>query len=640
MNSLGRILVVDDNPASRYATTHSLRAAGYDVEEASTGARALSVCAERPPDLVILDVHLPDLDGFEICRRLRSDPNTSQLPIVHVSATFLGDEYRVRGLDAGADAYLTHPVEPIVLVATIRAVLRAREAERARRRSEDQLRAIYDRVPVGICLLDSDLLFVDPNPALCAMLGRSRDELLGLRLPDTVAATYAGDAQRIAQSCSENGGWSGVLAHDRPGGRACMEWTISRHLAGRTWLALATDVTERRRNEIERERLLRNERAARDEAEHANRLKDEFLAALSHELRTPLSAIVGWAQVLHAQRPAPPPEDLARGLEIILRNARLQAQLISDLLDISRIVSGKLTLERMPVELTPQIRAALDGAESLAGSKGVRIESRLEPLGAAVLGDPTRLQQVVWNLVHNAIKFTPRGGSVHVELRREGGEARLEVRDTGAGINPEFMPHVFERFRQQSGTASDPHGGLGLGLAIVKQLAEMHGGSVTAHSDGADRGATFVVRLPLDASAAAAQPDHAGDPPTNTSIDLAHVRGLVVDDDPDCRSLVVRLLNDRGAVTAEAKDAGQALNALDWFEPNLLISDIGMPQQDGYELLRLVRRRDPRLPAIALTAYARPEDREVALSRGFQAHVAKPIDTTQLLETVLRYARS
>jgi signal transduction histidine kinase len=407
---------------------------------------------------------------------------------------------------------------------------------------------------------------------------------------------------------------------------------------GRVWSY--RDITERRQAAAERELLLESERAARSAAEHMSSMKDEFLATLSHELRTPLGAILGWAQIL--RRGAKSEQDLQRGLETIERNARAQAQLIDDLLDMSSINSGKLQLELQPLNPAAVIEAAIEAVRPLAASKGVDIDVLLEPLERPVPGDPGRLQQVVWNLLVNAIKFTARTGTVQVRLACVDGKAEISVTDNGVGIAPEFLGQMFDRFRQADGSKTRSFGGLGLGLSIVKSLTEMHGGMVRASSGGLGCGATFTVILPLlpcaDGSATGRQSMHAFVP-----VDLAGIRVLVVDDEPDARAMLRRLLEDCEATVISAGSAAEALELLQRELPDVLVSDIGMPGVDGYELLKRVRlleaEQGGRTPAIALTAFARPQDRTQALSAGYQAHVAKPVEQSELVATVAGVAR-
>ena len=397
---------------------------------------------------------------------------------------------------------------------------------------------------------------------------------------------------------------------------------------------------------FERKRAEEEVRAAYEEARAANRAKDEFLATLSHELRTPLSAIVGWTHMLRSgQLDA---ATASRAIETIDRNARVQTQLISDILDVSRIVSGKLHLDVRPVELASAIGAALDTVRPSADAKGVQLESSLEAAAMPVSADPDRLQQVVWNLLANAIKFTPRGGRVELRLRRVATHAEIVIEDTGAGIPRSFLPHVFERFRQADGSSTRAHGGLGLGLAIVRHLVEAHGGTVQADSPGEGHGSIFTVRLPImgQEPVPVAQPGVLEGPSETETLartmDLEGIRVLVVDDEDDTRDMVTAILMSQGAEVHIAQSAAEAMEALRAHRPHILVSDVEMPVADGYDLIRQVRKLAPeeggRTPAAALTAYARPEDRMRALMAGFQIHVPKPVQPAELVAVVASLA--
>ena len=410
------------------------------------------------------------------------------------------------------------------------------------------------------------------------------------------------------------------------------------------------DITEQKAVEEEREQLLTAERISRAEAERASRMKDEFLATLSHELRTPLNAILGWATIL--KDGANDAEDLAQGLETIERNARAQTQIIEDLLDMSRIISGKVRLDVQRVDLAEVARSAIETVRPGAEAKGLRLQAVLDPHVGTVSGDPNRLQQVMWNLLSNAIKFTPRGGRVQVVLARVNSHVELSVSDTGEGIRPEFLLHVFDRFRQADSSTTRKHGGLGLGLAIVKQLVELHGGTVRAHSAGPGDGATFTVALPLVALQVDPDSDershrhplgHAAPSLVpDQCARIAGVRVLVVDDEPDARMLVRRLLEDCEAIVSTAESAREALERLERNPPDVLVSDIGMPGEDGYSLIRRVRALGPdrggNTPAVALTAYARAEDRVRSVLAGFQMHVSKPVEPAELITMVASLA--
>jgi PAS domain S-box-containing protein len=408
---------------------------------------------------------------------------------------------------------------------------------------------------------------------------------------------------------------------------------------------VARDISDRKLAERERERLLENERharreaeEARREAEEASRLKDEFLATVSHELRTPLTAILGWAHMLRTGQLGGPE---AYGVyETIERNARAQAQLVDDLLDVSRIITGKLRLDVRTVDPASFIDSAVESIRPAAEGKGLRLNKQVEPGAAFVAGDPVRLQQVVWNLLSNAVRFTPRGGSVEVRMTRDGAHVEISVEDNGAGISPGFLPHVFDRFRQADGRITRQHGGLGLGLSIVRHLVELHGGTVRASSPGEGQGATFTVSLPLmqtraggDAGAQAAAPEtpRAFGRPEK----LDGLRVLVVDDEPDTLLMLELGLSRCGAEVKAVSSAAEALAALDSGRFDVIISDIGMPGEDGYQFIRKVRARTPDAgggtPAVALTAYARVEDRLLALRSGYQMHVPKPVELDELV---------
>ena len=399
----------------------------------------------------------------------------------------------------------------------------------------------------------------------------------------------------------------------------------------------------RANEELKSEVAVRQE--LRRQAEEANRMKDEFLATLSHELRTPLNAMLGWAQVLRLGKLDS--AAAARALETIERNARAQAQLIADLLDVSRIITGKLRLDLQPVELPRIIEATLDSARPGADAKGIRLDVSLDRLTSPVLGDTDRLQQVIWNLLSNAIKFTPSGGIVMVRLQESGGNAEIRVVDTGAGIRPDFLPYVFDRFRQAESAITRSHGGLGLGLSIVRHLVELHGGSVAVHSEGEGKGAAFTVRLPVrqtmvdDASALEDTIDFTARVWDSKGM-LAGVRVLVVEDEDDTRELLAIALEQCGAQVTAVPSAADALASLDRQPPDVLVSDLAMPDEDGFSLIRKVRSRDTgrggAVPAAALTAYARTEDRVRALAAGFQKHLPKPIDPSELIAAVASLA--
>ena len=417
-------------------------------------------------------------------------------------------------------------------------------------------------------------------------------------------------------------------------------------------ITVIDDVTERISRENQLMRLLSREQAARKEAEMANRTKDQFLATVSHELRTPLNAISGWVQLL-IKRDVDP-QFLAHGLEVVDRNVRMQTKIIEDILDVSRIITGKLSLSVTQVNLVSVIEAALDALRLAADAKGIRLEWALDPDSGPVSGDPARLQQVVWNLISNAIKFTPRGGVVNVRLARAESQVEIVVSDTGKGISNDFLPFVFERFRQADSSSTRHHSGLGLGLAIVRHLVEMHGGTVSAASEGEGRGATFILRLPIMAvrrtedTVPQSNSNRSGNDTesvfsgrSNLSDDkakLSDIRVLIVDDEADARELLEVILLQFGAEVKGATSVQQALEILECWKPDAIVSDVGMPNEDGYSLIQKVRMLEPArgglTPAIALTGYGRPEDRLQLLSAGYQIHLSKPVEMRQLIDSI------
>lgn len=419
---------------------------------------------------------------------------------------------------------------------------------------------------------------------------------------------------------------------------------------------VARDITEKKRAEAalkkalaeaeaanrERLHLLDSEREARSQAERASRMKDEFLATLSHELRTPLNAVLGWTNVLRLGKLQG--EELRQGLDTIERNARAQAQIIEDLLDMSRIISGKVRLDVQQVDLSAILNDSIETVRAAAEGKGVRLQTLVDSFGGVISGDPNRLRQIFWNLLNNAIKFTPRDGEVQILLERVGSYVEVAITDTGEGLAPEFLPYIFDRFQQADASTTRKHGGLGLGLAIVKQLVELHGGTVRVQSDGLGKGATFTVHLPLAFVYSDTEKEQfypRGELPATRplpEVSLANVHVLVVDDEIDARELVKRLLQMAGARVSLAGSAAEALRQIAADRPNVLICDIGMPHEDGYSLIRRLRALEGTklgaLPAVALTAYARSEDRVKAIRLGFQNHLAKPVEPAELLAVI------
>ncbi|HEY0823591.1 MAG TPA: response regulator, partial [Ramlibacter sp.] len=583
--SVHTVLVVDDNPATRYSTGRVIRAAGFRTAEAGSGAEALDLVAQGV-SAVVLDVHLPDIDGFEVCRIIRSNAATALLPVVHLSAAYIRDEDRVTGLNAGADGYLVHPVEPAVLVATLQALIRARTAEDELRRSEQRFRAIYDQAQSGIALLDGAGRFQDANPAMLRLLGRERAALMGQPISALAPAEWQGfvDAQ-LARPATGRPPWRGEFPLLDAGGRPVyLEWSVSSHVEPGVRIAIALDVSERYELEQRRRDVLEREQAARQVAERHSRTKDDFIAVLSHELRTPLNAIVGWVHIL--KRRGTTPEGM-KGLDAIERNVKTQARIISDILDVSRINSGKLRLDREWTDPAELVTSSIEALSASIAERSIEVEADVEDAHAPALVDPARFQQIFWNLMTNAIKFSPPGSRILVRLQRRGERLVLEVQDFGQGINPEFLPHLFDRFTQSDAPGNRRHGGLGLGMSIVKHLVDLHGGEVAAASDGEGQGTRVRIDLPAEAQGDT-QPHEAVDTGGGPEAEeagadaLRDVDVLVVEDDPEATEMMTLVLSDRGARVRIAGDYDSAVRALQQAWPDVLVSDIGLPGRDGY----------------------------------------------------------
>jgi signal transduction histidine kinase len=625
------ILSVDDNAPARYARRRILQNAGYEVLDAANGQEALELLARRP-QLVILDVGLPDIDGLEVCRRIKANPETAPIMVLQVSASFVKGSDQTRALEGGADNFVIEPVEPEVLVATVNALLRIRHAEDAVQRAAQEWAATFQAINEGVALLDMDGRIQRCNRAFAEFLGRPV-ESIEARSWDELLAEIAGDDRRSdASSIGTLEPRSSFLVGERWVQVGTAAFTGPAGSGGRRVLVL-TDVTDHMK--------------ALTAAEDANRLKDEFLAVLSHELRTPLNAIVGWAKLLQMGQLGE--AETTKALQTISRNAEAQNQLISDILDVSCIVAGKLRLEIAPMDLATVIDAAVDTVRPSALAKNIRVETAFDPGARRIHGDPGRLQQVVWNLVSNAIKFAPSGGQVVIRLLSEGADVLLVIEDNGPGVKPEFLPYAFDRFRQADSSSSRPKGGLGLGLAIVKHIVDLHSGSVNVQNVPEGHGARFTVRLPRESRAiplagAARAVRPATEESTRQSDGLRGVRVLVVDDEEDARSLVLTVLQQRGADVLTAASALEALPILERERPDVLLCDIEMAGDDGYVLLRRVRAlpaaRGGATPAIALTSYSSAADVATAQEAGFQAHVAKPVRPADLVGVVTSLART
>ncbi|WP_437970702.1 response regulator [Sorangium sp. So ce260] len=703
------LLIVDDAPANLAVIIAHLEDEGFEIAIAQDGEEALERAELLRPDLILLDVVLvPGIDGFETCRRLKASASTREIPVIFMTA--LADTAdKVAGFEAGGVDYVTKPFQLDEVVARVRThlamhamrrkieaqnaqlqreiamreqfesalrlahgALEQRVAERtvelaaanaslqeeiaerkralvALRESQNLLRAVIDNSTAVIYVKDAEGRYLLINRHFerlfhvteASTLGRTDDELF----PPAQAGAFRAFDRRVLDARTPLQAEELVMQDDGPHTYISIKCPLH-DAAGEPWAVcgISTDITERKRAEEEREALLAREQAAREKAEAADRLKDEFLATLSHELRTPLTSIVGWAQLLRTGT-----LDAAttqRGCEAIERNSWAELQIIEDLLDVSAIVSGKMTLKAQPVCLASVLRAALDTLKLAADAKGVSVSLSLSPAIGKVWGDGGRLQQVVWNLLNNAIKFTPPGGRVAVSLEQVGATARIRVSDTGEGISADFLPLAFERFRQADSSIQRRRGGLGLGLSIVRHLVELHGGAVRGESGGPGQGATFTVDLPLlpvvEAPAATGIGLARGGRGAAASPVLAGMRVLVIDDAPDMRELMACLLSGAGAEVRVAGVAREGFDLVEPWRPDVIVSDIGLPGEDGHALIRRIRQlpaeRGGKTPAIALTAYAGQSARDRTLSDGYQVHIPKPVDPATLIEVIARLA--
>ena len=640
---IGHILLADDNADMRdYAMR--LLSQRWSVKTVSNGREALAAVRARRPDVIVSDVMMPELDGFGLLRELRADRDLEAIPVVMLSAR-AGEEARIEGLAASADDYLVKPFSAKDLLARVDAQLLKARARMIERRHAQRMTSLLMHAPVAIAILRGpEFIYELANAHYLEMVER---EVLGKSIREALPELAGQGIYELLERVRQNGepyvGHSlGVTLNRGPNGEAQQAFFDFVYQpvfddAGHvdSIVVVAHEVTSLA--------------LAKNEAETANRLKDEFLATLSHELRTPLNAVLGYTQMLRGG--AIGPDRIPAVLETIERNARLQEQLVSDVLDVSRIITGKLRLDVRPVDLAAVIHDALETVAPAAAAKGVRVQPTIDRPGMPVAGDGQRLQQVVWNLLSNAVKFTPRGGRVQIRLQRINSHVEIIVSDTGEGIAPEFLPHLFQRFTQADGSFTRAQSGLGLGLAISRHLIEAHGGRIEAMSPGKGRGTTVRVELPLmivhDMASAATDRVHpSADFHASTDdlnlADLTGIRVLLVDDDADAIQMAKDALAFAGAVVVTASNADTAVAALDSDTFDVAVLDIGMPEVDGYQLLRRIRQRPESrqgtIPIAALTAYARTLDRTRSLRAGFQMHLSKPVQPTELAAAVLALA--
>ncbi|MEW6734795.1 MAG: response regulator [Acidobacteriota bacterium] len=767
------ILLVDDNAKNLLALAALLEDMGYQLVKAFSGKDALEQVLKQDFALILLDVQMPGMDGFETARLIQGMTRARHTPIIFVTAIHYSEEYQSKGYRAGAVDYLYKPIDATVLRAKVQVFVdlyRQTQKEKQQREIEEKKSAehqarinnILESITDGFVAFDREWHFTYLNRATedpLTRLGKTREELIGKiiwdEFPDLIGSElYTQYQYAVTQQQSitfqyyyprlelwyefhaypSNEGLSvyfkDITARKRaeedlknqrkwleemlnlapipimliePGtsnvtfaNKAADRLAVSTHLyespAHRTQYFF-TDAEESSLPDDQTPiaRAARGERLrglevnwhtplgkqsllifadplpemheqpptvalvfqditeikqVEAELRRASQMKDEFLATVSHELRTPLQAILGWTKLLRSGKLDE--NAYARALETIERNAKTQAQIIEDILDVSHIIRGNLRLNVRPIELVPVIWSAVDIVRPAANAKNIKLKLVLDPTAGQISGDPDRLRQVIWNLLSNAVKFTPQGGNIEIRLEHIGAQVEIAVCDTGKGINVEFLPYVFDRFRQADSTITRRHGGLGLGLAIARHLVELHGGTIQVESAGEDQGATFSVKLPRLGMRESAlkqtfkQVTH----PLNMEFDcppeLEGMRVLVVEDDPDTRELITAVLQQCGAKVRACGSVTEALEMLDQWHPDVLLSDIGMPEEDGYDLIRKIRERQQQgktIPAAALTAFTTVEDRLRALSAGFQEHIPKPVEPGQLAAIVASLSR-
>ncbi|MEH2256790.1 hybrid sensor histidine kinase/response regulator [Nostoc sp.] len=726
------ILLVDDKLENLLALEAILEKLGENLVRATSGEEALRCLLHQDFAVILLDVQMPGMDGFETATLIRNRGRSRHTPIIFLTAFSTSDQMLFKGYALGAVDYLLKPLDPNILTSKVTVfveLFKKTEAIKQQtaqlvavntelRQSEERFRSLSTCSPVGIFETDTEGNCKYTNPRYQAICGLKASESLEKRWLESV---HPEDKERAIAS------WSAYICEGREyseefrfqAAHGNIRWVQVRSspmlssqgdLLG--YVGTLEDITERKQAEEVRAQVIR-EQTARQEAEAANRMKDEFLAVLSHELRTPLTSMLGWSKILRTKKLDE--KATSRALEAIERNAISQMQLIEDILDVSRIIRGQLRLNVSAVNLISVMEAALEAVRPLAEPKDIQLNTVLDTSIGSVYGDPARLQQVVWNLLTNAIKFTPKGGRVEVRLSKHFGlpisdfpaeryangvsatstrlsttqsndfgfksnsenldsanteesnnlksvlensdgrepslklsaksqnsksqYAQIQVIDTGIGISSEFLPKVFERFRQADSTTTRSHNGLGLGLAIVRHLVELHKGTIFAQSLGIGQGATFTVRLPLLQNNRVNREATGKISSSVASTPLAGLRVLVVDDETDTRNFLSFMFEEYGAFATAVGSVNEALVVLEQAKPDILISDIGMSEQDGYTLIRKLRSLEPekggRIPAIALTAYTREEDRLEALRAGFQQHLSKPIDPNKLISAVV-----
>ena len=636
-----KILIIDDNPSDRTLALRELKKIfpHFQAVEISDEAGFAKALQRDNFNIVITDYQIRWITGIEVLRRIRK--KRPDCPVIMFTGTG-NEEVAVKAMKEGLDDYVVKsPQHYVRLAAAVRSAWQRSQQRKALEEFKQSYYRFFERIPLGLYRLNPSGEIIEANSTLVKMLGYDQQEdlhgksifeyhvepevyllwqqQLNTDRPqaelETKIKTVAGQLIWIRHNA--------IAVEDAKGDLICYEGAVA-------------DITANKRSEIERSELLNRERKARKEAETVNRIKDEFLATLSHELRTPLNAIIGWIQLLKGGQMSDVQIDKA--LNVIDRNAKAQNQLIDDLLDVSRIIRGTMKLQLEPTNLIEVVLASLDTVRPAAKAKNIEIITQFESDSTKVNADSERLQQIFWNLLINAIKFTPAGGKVTIRSEVQNNTVLVKIQDTGQGIAPDVLPYVFDRFRQaESKSSTRTQGGLGLGLAIVRHLVEIHGGRVMADSEGLGTGATFAIELPILPSANKDETTVIESATFSSLPSLAGLTLLVVEDEADAREMVTLILEQCGAKIIAADSVKQALIEYERLQPDILISDISMPSEDGYALIRQIRNSQnnkSKIPAIALTAYAREEDKQQALKAGFDLHLPKPIEPMRLAESL------
>ncbi|KIG08035.1 multi-sensor hybrid histidine kinase [Burkholderia sp. MR1] len=621
------ILNVDDNDGARYAKTRILSRAGFNVIEAGTGTAALERVRAESPDLVLLDVKLPDINGLEVCRQIKASPETASTLVLQTSAAAVHSLDRIRGLEGGADSYLTEPVEPAELIAHVRALLRVRLAESALRESEERFRQLAENIDDVFWMLDpaaNQLVYVSPAYA------RLWDSGEGAPAPRPGPDHWSGDIHPLDRE-HVAAAYRQLLTSGAP---YQVEYRIARAHGGPLWVAerasqvrgadgrpvriagVVNDISERKAAEM----LLRD----------ADRRKDEFLAMLAHELRNPLAPIRNAVDLLDPQR-APSAQHFATVRTIIDRQVRHLSRLVDDLLDVARITQGKITLRQEAVDVAAAVEAAIETAQPALERKRHKLTTRLADAPLYIVGDSVRIAQVFGNLLSNASKYSIEEGEIAIETAQFGDEVRITVRDNGIGIAPDMLPHIFDLFVQSETSLERSEGGLGIGLPLAKTLVELQGGRIEAYSAGPQHGSEFVVWLPL-----AKEPRPESHPVDEAPRVTGGKRVLLVDDSVDAATAMALLLEADGFDVRTAHDGAEALDIAEAFLPQIVLLDIGLPGMDGFRLAAEMRARPATADAllIAVTGYGQAHDRQRSKEAGFDHHLVKPVAFAEIQRAV------